>query len=225
MATDHYTYRVTWSPEDRENVGLCVEFPSLSWLASTPDDAFRGYPSARGRCRHRCAGHCRATSRFVRLNQPYSARFPARASRKPLANVRSAIVVSHVRAPLDHHRRPEQAARSVRRGDRAQGGPRCLPGSRVPAGGVAQCDQPGSETWRPALHAHDQRLPGMQPCLHLLLRPAQPRLPRTRHRRGFRHQDRREDQRSRGGSPRDRAGTLGGAPDRHGNQHRPLPAG
>ena len=29
---DHYTYRVTWSAEDDEHVGLCAEFPSLSWL-------------------------------------------------------------------------------------------------------------------------------------------------------------------------------------------------
>ncbi len=39
---DHYTYRVTWSPEDEEHVGLCTEFPSLSWLAPTPDEAFSG---------------------------------------------------------------------------------------------------------------------------------------------------------------------------------------
>lgn len=40
--TDHYTYQVTWSAEDDEYVGLCVEFPSLSWLAGTPDEAFSG---------------------------------------------------------------------------------------------------------------------------------------------------------------------------------------
>jgi predicted RNase H-like HicB family nuclease len=40
--TDHYTYRVTWSGEDSEYVGMCVEFPSLSWLASTPEDALGG---------------------------------------------------------------------------------------------------------------------------------------------------------------------------------------
>ncbi len=40
--SDHYTYRVTWSTEDREHVGLCVEFPSLSWLAATPEDALAG---------------------------------------------------------------------------------------------------------------------------------------------------------------------------------------
>ena len=39
---DHYTYRVTWSEEDREHVGLCAEFPSLSWLASSPESALRG---------------------------------------------------------------------------------------------------------------------------------------------------------------------------------------
>jgi predicted HicB family RNase H-like nuclease len=40
--TDRYTYRVTWSAEDEEHVGLCVEFPSLSWLASTPEEALKG---------------------------------------------------------------------------------------------------------------------------------------------------------------------------------------
>ena len=39
---DHYTYRVTWSPEDNEHVGLCAEFPSLSWLAPTPAKALAG---------------------------------------------------------------------------------------------------------------------------------------------------------------------------------------
>jgi hypothetical protein len=37
-----YTYRVTWSPEDGEHVGLCVEFPSLSWLARSPEAALEG---------------------------------------------------------------------------------------------------------------------------------------------------------------------------------------
>ena len=40
--TDHYTYRITWSAEDGEHVGLCAEFPSLSWLAPTPDEALAG---------------------------------------------------------------------------------------------------------------------------------------------------------------------------------------
>ncbi len=42
MSEDHYTYRVTWSPEDGEFVGLCLEFPSLSWLAPTHGEAFVG---------------------------------------------------------------------------------------------------------------------------------------------------------------------------------------
>jgi len=42
MNLNHYTYRVTWSPEDGEHVGLCAEFPSLSFLASTPDKALTG---------------------------------------------------------------------------------------------------------------------------------------------------------------------------------------
>ena len=39
---DRYTYRVTWSEEDQEHVGLCVEFPSLSWLEKTPEKALLG---------------------------------------------------------------------------------------------------------------------------------------------------------------------------------------
>lgn len=42
MSVDHYTYRVTWSAEDGEHVGLCAEFPSLSWLAKTPEAALKG---------------------------------------------------------------------------------------------------------------------------------------------------------------------------------------
>lgn len=42
MSVNHYTYRVTWSPEDGEHVGLCAEFPSLSWLDKTPEAALAG---------------------------------------------------------------------------------------------------------------------------------------------------------------------------------------
>lgn len=42
LQNDRYTYRVLWSEEDGEYVGLCAEFPSLSWLASDQDDALRG---------------------------------------------------------------------------------------------------------------------------------------------------------------------------------------
>ncbi len=39
---ERYTYRITWSEADREHVGLCLELPSLSWLAKTPEAALRG---------------------------------------------------------------------------------------------------------------------------------------------------------------------------------------
>jgi predicted HicB family RNase H-like nuclease len=42
LRNDRYTYRVSWSAEDGEYVGLCAEFPSLSWLAQTPEAALRG---------------------------------------------------------------------------------------------------------------------------------------------------------------------------------------
>jgi predicted HicB family RNase H-like nuclease len=42
IKNDHYTYRVTWSADDEEYVGLCTEFPSLSWVASTHEAALKG---------------------------------------------------------------------------------------------------------------------------------------------------------------------------------------
>ena len=42
MATDHYTYRVSWSDEDGEFVATCTEFPSLSHLAATRTEALIG---------------------------------------------------------------------------------------------------------------------------------------------------------------------------------------
>ena len=42
LKNDRYTYRVTWSQEDGEYIGLCVEFPSLSWLSAEPEAALLG---------------------------------------------------------------------------------------------------------------------------------------------------------------------------------------
>jgi predicted HicB family RNase H-like nuclease len=39
---EKYTYRVIWSEEDQEHVGLCAEFPSLSWLDRSQTGALRG---------------------------------------------------------------------------------------------------------------------------------------------------------------------------------------
>lgn len=37
-----YTYRVLWSKEDQQHVGVCTEFPSLSHLADTHAAALAG---------------------------------------------------------------------------------------------------------------------------------------------------------------------------------------
>ena len=42
LKEDHYTYRVSWSEKDNEYIGLCAEFPSLSWLASEHEESFQG---------------------------------------------------------------------------------------------------------------------------------------------------------------------------------------
>ncbi|MDF5732520.1 MAG: toxin-antitoxin system HicB family antitoxin [Rhizonema sp. PD38] len=39
---DHYTYKITWSTEDQEFVGLCAEFPSLSYLHENRAAALEG---------------------------------------------------------------------------------------------------------------------------------------------------------------------------------------
>ena len=41
-AVSHYTYRVTWSPEDDEFVATVAEFASLSWLAASQIGALEG---------------------------------------------------------------------------------------------------------------------------------------------------------------------------------------
>ncbi|MCU1314671.1 MAG: HicB family protein [Acidobacteriaceae bacterium] len=50
MTSDHYTYRTTWSAEDGEHVGLCAEFPSLSWLSETPEEALAGIQQMVAEC-------------------------------------------------------------------------------------------------------------------------------------------------------------------------------
>ena len=42
MDSKQYTYRVKWSAEDNGYVGLCAEFPSLSWYDADQSKAFSG---------------------------------------------------------------------------------------------------------------------------------------------------------------------------------------
>ena len=46
MNTHRYTYRVTWSAADQAHIGLCAEFPSLSWIATSPEKALKGIRKA-----------------------------------------------------------------------------------------------------------------------------------------------------------------------------------
>jgi len=45
-AVEKYAYRVIWSEEDQEYVGLCAELPSLSWLDASQEGALRGIVEA-----------------------------------------------------------------------------------------------------------------------------------------------------------------------------------
>ena len=42
LKNDRYSYRIIWSEDDQEYVGLCLEFPSLSWLDEAPEAALTG---------------------------------------------------------------------------------------------------------------------------------------------------------------------------------------
>ncbi|MFC1533022.1 type II toxin-antitoxin system HicB family antitoxin [Thermodesulfobacteriota bacterium] len=42
LKNDRYSYRVIWSEQDQEYIGLCAELPGLSWLAQTPEAALKG---------------------------------------------------------------------------------------------------------------------------------------------------------------------------------------
>ena len=42
LTNDRDAYRVSWSEDEDEYVGLWAEFPSLNWLARTPEAAFKG---------------------------------------------------------------------------------------------------------------------------------------------------------------------------------------
>ncbi len=43
---EQYTYRVIWSEEDQEHVGLCAEFPGLTWLDHSQAGALQGIVEA-----------------------------------------------------------------------------------------------------------------------------------------------------------------------------------
>ena len=47
---NQYAYQAAWSAEDGKFVGACAEFPSLSWLAPTPDEALAGIRRAVADC-------------------------------------------------------------------------------------------------------------------------------------------------------------------------------
>jgi predicted HicB family RNase H-like nuclease len=75
--SDKYTYRVTWSEEDGEYVGLCVEFPSLSWLARSPEAALRGIRKVVGQALADLARHRELIPEPIAL-RPFSGKFVVR---------------------------------------------------------------------------------------------------------------------------------------------------
>ena len=121
--------------------------------------------------------------------------------------------------------RPRGSGRPVPRRDGAQTPhrDRRLPWPRVPARERPQHHQHRAGGGGDALPPHDQRLPRVLARLRLLLRPPDPRVPRPRHRRGLRHQDRGQGERGRAAPGRAPVLEVGRRAHRHGHQHRPVP--
>ena len=74
---DKYTYRVTWSGEDDEFVGLCAEFPKLSWLAAGPEKALKGIRSVVFNCVEDMADNEEVIPRPIAIRK-YSGKFMVR---------------------------------------------------------------------------------------------------------------------------------------------------
>jgi predicted HicB family RNase H-like nuclease len=77
LETDKYTYRVTWSEEDGEFVGLCAEFPSISWLSVDPEEALKGVRSLIKECVKEMVQNGEAFPRPIATRQ-YSGKFMVR---------------------------------------------------------------------------------------------------------------------------------------------------
>ena len=84
MNIQHYTYRVTWSPEDEQHVGLCAEFASLSWLAKTPGAALKGIQ--------------KVVSQVVADMQAYDVFYKKLISAVPLKNVTSRFAMEKIKS-------------------------------------------------------------------------------------------------------------------------------
>ena len=75
--TDKFTYRVTWSQEDGEFISLCAEFPGLSWLATSPEEALKGIRSVINTCVQDMAENGEDIPRPIATRQ-YSGKFMVR---------------------------------------------------------------------------------------------------------------------------------------------------
>jgi predicted HicB family RNase H-like nuclease len=74
---DKYTYRITWSEEDGEFIGLCTEFPGLSWLAVNADSALKGIRTIVKQCVEDMLGNSEEIPKPI-ATRKYSGKFMVR---------------------------------------------------------------------------------------------------------------------------------------------------
>lgn len=66
-----------WSEQDAEFVGLCAEFPGLSWLAAAPEEALKGIRSMVKDCIEDMQGNGEPIPKPIATRQ-YSGKFMVR---------------------------------------------------------------------------------------------------------------------------------------------------
>jgi predicted HicB family RNase H-like nuclease len=74
---DRYTYRVTWSEEDQEYVGLCSELASISWLEKSAEAALIGIRKLAKECISDMVSQGEAVPKAMSVNN-YSGKFMVR---------------------------------------------------------------------------------------------------------------------------------------------------
>ena len=94
----------------------------------------------------------------------------------------------------------------------------------LPRGDVQERAQPRAGRIGDAVRLDGEPLPGLHPCVLVLLRPRHARVPRPRRGARLRFADRREDQRRRRAREGAAAGHVAARPGHARHQHRPLPA-
>jgi hypothetical protein len=95
---NEYTYRAEWSPDAREYIGMCLEFPSRYWRAPTAHEAIAGIALAIGEAVAEMVA-CGDTPPAPVTGRRYSGNFTVRTS--PALHARLAVEAAEQHVSLN----------------------------------------------------------------------------------------------------------------------------